>query len=501
MSANAGSGKTKVLVDRIIRLLLEGVPSEHILCLTYTKAAASEMLVRLQKIINSWAIIAEDELQKQLEAILEKKANIATIQAARNLFFNFHDASLRLPILTIHSFCQGLLSNFPHEAGLNPAFKLANDEHMAELINMARIAILAEAVTKPDEEWSKMLDYMLDNLSEHSFNQWVTKINSLRYKAQYLLQNDDINDLAIHMLYAKCDFEQGCESSQLLQKYLTASDDFHAILQNILPIFQSGSVNDGKMAQKIETYLCAEKTQSSLHDFAFAILTNEGTQYKNVPTAPTKKKLLPKLSYEWAEISKRAEEYFKQYHMLNSVKLSHALMLVAKKWLTHYQAIKAQHSYVDYYDLLEKVHDLLQDPELSNWVLYKLDSKITHLLIDEAQDTSGLQWKITQALTAELFAGQGANGISSLFVVGDEKQSIFGFQGAEAQQFMQQSLDYEARAAAIGEELHRVPLSVSFRSVATILQFVDIVFANQGWEHQSFRGQQNGRVCLHPCLD
>ena len=509
VSANAGSGKTKILIDRIIKLLLAGVAPSNILCVTYTKAAAAEMLMRLQKIINKWAIIDEHKLRHELQQIYDAQIDDELMQKARNLFFLLHDSLRGISILTIHSFCQDLLNNFPHEAGLNPSFQLISEEQGNDLRNIAKIATWRMAAENAQSELALMLDYLLDNLGEHSLNQWLMQIDKMRTKLSKILANQELNNLAIENLYTASQMQKGEEWQQILHKYFNDDDNFRDILKNISLILQQGSVKDKEKYQLINDFLCAEQSPIALHNFALSILTNEGTQYKTLATNGTLKKIPPQLFAQWQEINKRAEKYFTDYHLLKSVKLSHALMLIGYHWNQQYQQIKQQKSLVDYADLLEKAHELLQNPEVADWILYKLDGKIEHLLIDEAQDTSGLQWQITQTLTAELFAGEGAKGIQSLFVVGDEKQSIFGFQGADMQQFIKQADDYSLKASQIGTEMLKIPLNVSFRSVASILEFVDKIFSdnelvqaisndNQPLLHHSFRGKQRGLVRIYP---
>jgi ATP-dependent helicase/nuclease subunit A len=126
LSANAGSGKTKVLTDRVARLLLRGVAPQRILCLTYTKAAASEMQNRLFALLGKWAMMPDADLRAALNAIGEDGAT-APLPDARRLFARAIEAPGGLKIQTIHSFCGALLRRFPLEAGLSPAFREMDD--------------------------------------------------------------------------------------------------------------------------------------------------------------------------------------------------------------------------------------------------------------------------------------------------------------------------------------------------------------------------------------
>ncbi len=134
LSANAGSGKTKVLTDRVARLLLKGVLPEHILCLTYTKAAASEMQNRLFERLGAWSMRADAALRDELQHLgLETELDAAMLRQARTLFARAIEAPGGLKIQTIHSFCAALLRRFPLEAGVSPQFH-EMDERASRLL-------------------------------------------------------------------------------------------------------------------------------------------------------------------------------------------------------------------------------------------------------------------------------------------------------------------------------------------------------------------------------
>ena len=173
-------------------------------------------------------------------------------------------------------------------------------------------------------------------------------------------------------------------------------------------------------------------------------------------------------------------------------------MAVAAPIIGHYEETKRALGYFDYADLIDKSLALLSDPETAGWVLYKLDGGIDHLLIDEAQDTSREQWQIVQGLTGEFFAGEGARSgrARSLFVVGDEKQCIFAFQGADPEAFEDMRRYFARRIAAAGGSEPELGLTVSFRATRAILEVVDRVFP--GVVHEARRATAPGLVELWP---
>ncbi len=187
-----------------------------------------------------------------------------------------------------------------------------------------------------------------------------------------------------------------------------------------------------------------------------------------------------------------------------------ALLRIGAAVVAGYERAKRQQSGLDYDDLIARTLALLQRPGLVSWVNYKLDQQIDHLLIDEGQDTSPEQWAIIEALVADFFAGEGARPRQrSLFVVGDEKQSIMSVQGADLETFQRLHGRFAARARAAGVPWLEVPLRRSFRSAPTVLRAVDATFASalaregvvsgeEPLRHESARGRAPGVVELWP---
>ena len=136
LAANAGSGKTRVLTNRVARLLLRGTRPEQILCLTYTKAAAAEMKNRLFRTLGAWAMLPEADLRTKLTALGEKDLTLrrTRLRQARTLFACAIETPGGLQIQTIHAFCARLLRRFPLEAGVSPQFVEMDDHDMNKLI-------------------------------------------------------------------------------------------------------------------------------------------------------------------------------------------------------------------------------------------------------------------------------------------------------------------------------------------------------------------------------
>ena len=181
-----------------------------------------------------------------------------------------------------------------------------------------------------------------------------------------------------------------------------------------------------------------------------------------------------------------------------------ALLSFAKVFLGEYEARKSASGALDYDDQIEKALALLSTSASTQWVLYRLDGGIDHILVDEAQDTSPIQWQIVAKLTDEFTAGEGAKDRKrTIFVVGDEKQSIYSFQGAAPGEFDRMREDFAERYKAIGQPFERTTLEHSFRSADTILRLVDETFADhaaagfaEDEKHRAFKDRMPGRVDL-----
>jgi ATP-dependent helicase/nuclease subunit A len=196
---------------------------------------------------------------------------------------------------------------------------------------------------------------------------------------------------------------------------------------------------------------------------------------------------------------------------------SAALLRLAQALFDDFGSRKRARGGLDFDDLIETVGRLLTRRHAADWVLWKLDGGIAHILLDEAQDTSPAQWRILEALTSDMFAGAGAarESTRSLFVVGDQKQSIYSFQGADPEHFLDQTQQYEKRAREAEVDFTQPNLAMSFRSAPEILSYVDAVFdagaflpetpfslqppnAADLLRHTAFRRHEHGSVDLWP---
>ncbi|MEM7717604.1 MAG: double-strand break repair helicase AddA [Pseudomonadota bacterium] len=488
LTANAGSGKTRVLTDRVARLLLNDVRPESILCLTYTKAAASEMQNRLFKTLGAWAMLPEKDLRTALEALGEIPQG--DLGRARTLFASAIEAPGGLKIQTIHSFCSKILRQFPLEAGVNPQFKEMDDITRTDLVRSV-LDDIAQAT--PD---------VLENI--HTI-----------YSGQNL--NDLARDVATNAPYFDLNGERttvftafGLKPSdsiaELVQTAVSKSDI--QFLKSLIPTFRTlGSSTDQNLSEMLEQ-LEEGPTLYNLRLLEDCLLTKEKTNppFTVKMTPPTKKvkddATFAPLFPQFLAIAERVEAARHRRIALEAAEHAITLQEFAQSFLPRYERAKATSGTLDFDDLIRKTKALLTSQSLS-WVLYRLDSRIDHILVDEAQDTSPDQWDIIGALAEELAAGE-TDKQRTLFVVGDKKQSIYSFQGADAAGFDAREEGFRKQLES-GPGLAKGSLLYSFRSSPAILSVVDAAFAQPNSSddirgHLAFHDVMPGRVDLWPLV-
>ncbi len=456
VGASAGSGKTKVLIDRVLRLLLqpEAAPG-RILCLTFTKAAAAEMQTRLATRLGRWATLADGDLRDRIAEVTGEAVLGEDVSRARGLFCRVLEQPGGMRISTIHAFCQSLLRSFPLEARLSPGFTLMEEADSAAMLAEAREAALAGGAIPEDA---------LHGLARLvSADEMGNAVRALVGKRAALDALPPAADLVLRDVLGLRDDE--CEADMALR--LTTPPE---ALRARLPTLLEHKAADVRKAAAVLADLLAlpDEARARRSDaWRLALFTEKETRRKKVePVA------------ELAAEMERVEAVLSAWtsHRLHAA--TGALIAAARPVLRDYRARKERRGALDFDDLIAHAQALLRDPG-SAWVLFKLDGGLDHLLLDEAQDTNPVQWGIADTLAAEFFAGAGTREPSqrTLFVVGDPKQSIYSFQGADAEGFDHWRARFGARVRATGSEMEEVPLETSFRSCAPILTLVDSVFA------------------------
>ncbi|WP_174301808.1 double-strand break repair helicase AddA [Caulobacter sp. S45] len=479
VSANAGSGKTKTLVDRVARLLLHGARPEAILCVTYTKAAAAEMQRRLFQQLGDWSMLDNGDLTKRLAAIGE---NARDLPRARTLFARALEAPGGLKIQTLHAFCEKLLRRFPLEAGVSPGFKVMDDAAAAEVGDEARDA-LARVSMAGQAQVAAAYAAMASSLDFQSFESMFAVFQARREAiGDYI---DRIGGLgALEEDAARACGLDGPVSPEALEGAAVAPPvlDLGLWRAGAAALSASGVRDQKCAAQMAQVAEAAARGQARFSDALAVFCTGKGEPAKWVDTASALKRD-PALQLRLAAERDRLLDVAAQVKAARVAQASLHALTLASVYVDAFQAVKTRRGLLDFTDLVTRAKALLRDREDAAWVLYKLDGGVDHVLLDEAQDTAPEQWEILRALTGEFFSGAGAPGrpdVRTVFIVGDEKQSIYSFQGAQPERLAQEADRYEGLAAGVEHRFSRVPLLESWRSTPQVLGFVDAVFAPHG---------------------
>jgi ATP-dependent helicase/nuclease subunit A len=460
LSASAGTGKTKVLTDRVLRLLIKKVDPSKILCLTFTNAAANEMKERLYSRISKWALLSTKDLKLQLEELTGYPPRSEEITRAQNLLSQYLQTSDSLNIYTIHSFCQKILKQFPIEAGISPGFKI-----MDEISRQKNLSLIKQALIM-DLSLEKLNTLVLGQMHETKFDELITEILSQKIKFKYL--------------FAK--YSSSADYEKYLRKALQVADtdilDYLMQTQKLLARYQQ-KIIIADFALLISRYITAQtqdQIEEQFRSLKSAFLTKDDQKKKKLIS----KKLQNENSYQAELLSAVQDIIFQiQDHIKTFSLLSSSLTLyeLAKAVIEKYETYKLIGGFLDYDDLIYYSHNLLSKSEHKDWILYKLDGGIEHILVDEAQDTSIYQWSLILVLLSDFISGESsAQKQRSIFVVGDEKQSIYSFQGAEYQQFNNIKTEILAQLSNAKKDYRVVNLTTSYRSSSIILEAVEQIF-------------------------
>lgn len=509
VEASAGTGKTKVLTDRVIRLLLSGVLPSKILCLTYTKAAAVEMKSRIAGKLASWSVADEKKLEEEIVGVCgslpsDEKLKKAILEHARRLFALFLDTAGGMRIQTIHGFCQDVLKRFPLEAGISPHFEVMDDRKSKEILNNIKKEILEN---RQEPEIAAAIEYLVENISEYSFPDILQMITESRnVLAEFLHKYKSFSEMKERLAESlELSVDETTESLQ--QKFMQNTD-----IEEIRKICAALGKNPKKKdtdAMEIMLSILEKGWSKELFEQYKGIFVGAKNKEKALPVCEDNKKQTPELVDWLSSEQQRVLQYVGREINLRVFLSTTAILTIAEKLISKYDEFKRKSSKNDYEDLVLITKNLLENRDAAQWVLYKLDGGIDHILVDEAQDNSGEQWAIIRSLSEEFFAGFGAAGEKrTVFAVGDRKQSIYGFQGANPGEFENMRQYFSKKS----QDFKTVSLDVSFRSTPQVLDVVNMVFKsenskkgvapeNQTVEHLAHRVGQAGRVELWPILE
>ncbi|MEO0550624.1 MAG: double-strand break repair helicase AddA [Pseudomonadota bacterium] len=491
VEANAGAGKTKVLIDRVARLLLRredgrtGASPDSILCVTYTKAAANEMLSRLFDRLGGWSIADDDTLRRKLAELEGREAasySIEELKEARALFARALETPGGLRIETIHAFCARILRRFPLEAGVSPGFREIEDAEADALWRSVLSTHLQDAADAHPEA--------LATISEAAGGRGANAaLEALKYKRQDIAAfartvRDDPEAISARVRAA---LGAGSETSLELMQRVMGPDlpkGVIAALPDRLRRHPKAAQKDKTLAHAIEIACSDAPAEEKWATYVAAFRTQKDWAKTNPYSAAHKGDAdfaaLFQVKDGWGS---EIERLYAAYEAIRTAKVAEqtiALMVLGLPMVEAYAREKAMRAALDFDDLIERTRALLTATDAAQWVLYKLDGGLTHVLLDEAQDTSPPQWTLINALVQEFQSGAGRERQAeprTQFVVGDPKQSIYSFQGADQQHFEAERLGFVRREEAVREAVNLPEMSMSFRSSPDVLTFVDEVLA------------------------
>ncbi|HEY1426839.1 MAG TPA: double-strand break repair helicase AddA [Caulobacteraceae bacterium] len=463
VAANAGSGKTKTLVDRVARLLLTGAPPEAVLCVTYTKAAAAEMQRRLFKELGDWAVTPDVKLAKKLRDLDEPPRDLAR---ARTLFARALETPGGIRITTIHAFCEKLLKRFPLEAGVSPGFTVLDDAAAREVSARAREDVALAALELPESPIGQAYRYFSVELDYRRFQEMFATFESERRAIR--LYADRCGGRAGDDIWRRCGFGEP-----------TYAEDIEAEAVSKIRWGQWRRAADALLAGTKATDQprgrdMLQANEASPFADVWAIFANKDGQ----PADRIATNSVDPWAKQW--LADEQQRLWQVVERCKAARIAEASVHAVSLALAHaqlYDGAKDTLRALDFGDLIERTHELLTVRADAAWVLFKLDGGVDHVLLDEAQDTAPEQWDILEALTAEFFIGQGAGERHrTMFAVGDEKQSIFSFQGAAPERLAAEAQSFGALVSGSGRRFLQVPLRESWRSAPEVLSFVDAVF-------------------------
>lgn len=435
VAASAGTGKTKILTDRVLRLLLGGASFNKILCITFTNAAAGEMKERIAGSLARWSLLPNVELEDDITGIIGRSPSRAEIEKAQILYELYLRADEKINIQTIHSFCQSLLKKFPVEAGISPNFKVIDENKSNFILQKIKKKLLIQP------ELELINDFLITNFHELIIDEILSEI--IQNKTKFSHHSDDIYAESKKIIENLSKIHQ--EKYQIILEHPIIQDivGFNISPEELKNFFLN---KDGEKRKRIVTQKIAKPGSSLYQDLE--ILQDE--VYK-------------------LDQNERAV-YLENYSKL--------LALLSGFIIHSYESYKISKGLLDYDDLIIYANKLLTASDAKEWVLYKLDGGIDHLLVDEAQDTSFSQWQIIESIIEEFYSGESSSPDKNrtIFVVGDEKQSIFSFQGADVESFTKMNNHLRQKMAEGGKKFENVNLEISYRSAGEILDIVHAVF-------------------------
>ncbi|MCX7302748.1 MAG: double-strand break repair helicase AddA [Hyphomicrobiales bacterium] len=482
VSANAGSGKTHVLAQRVIRLLLDGTDPSKILCLTYTRAAAANMSNRVFSTLSQWTTLSDAELAAQVEELEKRAPDAAKLSAARRLFAEALETPGGLKIQTIHAFCEAVLHQFPLEANIAAHFEMLDPRSEALLFAEARREMLTGVVAH-DAGLAEAFAAVLERGGEFGLDLLLKEIVSKRDGLRDFIDRLGGDTGSYAALFEEFDFELRDTAADIAGSVWPLpgfSTDIFETFREATLVTNARFVIKNMLPALIDAFGEHDPVRR-LRLLGEGFLKADGEAYD--PAKAFTKALhaaIPDLAERYRLAVDAVMAVSDRVALFRMLEGTRAALTIADWLIARYEQLKSGRGYLDFNDLITRTVRLLAREDAGAWVQYKLDQGIDHILLDEAQDTSPDQWSVVRRLAEEFFVGLGArdNARRTIFAVGDEKQSIYSFQGASPESFNETGIEFAKRVREANASFERVRLTLSFRSTNDVLHAVDRVFAS-----------------------
>ncbi|MDN5928351.1 MAG: double-strand break repair helicase AddA [Hyphomicrobiales bacterium] len=517
VSAHAGSGKTHVLAQRVIRLLLDGAEPGKILCLTYTKAAAANMSNRVFAELGAWTALGDQELASAILKVEGRMPDRLRLVRARRLFAAALETPGGLKIQTIHAFCEAILHRFPLEANIAGHFEMLDSQMESALVAEARRDLLAGIASDAESELAGAFETVLSIGGESGLDALLREIVARRDDLRAFI--DEIGCGRSDALFAEFGFQPE-NTPENLAEAVWPDAYFNEALARSLEgrASAAGKTTAANFAAELKALCVEADPQARLGKLCRSFLTKDGPGLKPKSTRNIMAKgvaeYFPGFADEFARFAGSLLDLSDRVALLRMLEATRAALVIADVLIGRYERLKAARGFLDFNDLIRRTVHLLARSDVGPWVQYKLDRGIDHILIDEAQDTSPEQWQVVRKMAAEFFAGLSArdNVRRTIFAVGDEKQSIYSFQGADPEAFALNGYEFRRQVLDGEGRFEKVQLQRSFRSTEDVLVAVDRVFASvearkgltQDEEdiiHTTIRAGEPGYVEIWPLIE
>lgn len=479
------------------------------LCLTFTKAAAAEMATRVFDTLGAWTALDDAALSEEIESIEGARPDSARLARARHLFATALETPGGLKIQTIHAFCEALLHQFPLEANVAGHFQVLDDRQAADLMATARAGVLAAAEEAPKSPLGRALSFLVAELSDKSVEDMLADLVARRNELREWLHEAGGVDAALDELARAFTLtpEETLDAIETRMMEESVLDEARA--SRVIDVLSGGGKRDIERAEKLKAGRAASSFTEWRATWLAAFFTTRLEPAKSLAAKAICQEH-PDILADLEDEQKRLEHLLEKRRAAYGLAGTEAALRLADAMLGAYEGEKTRRGLMDFEDLIIRTATLLSRSDAALWVQYKLDNGLDHILVDEAQDTSPQQWHVVQALAEEFFAGETSNPRNrTLFAVGDEKQSIYSFQGAVPAYFDKMRGLFARKAEEAGSDFSRLELTLSFRSRPDVLSAVDTVFADPAVHkglsqesvkpvHEAIRRNEPGHVEIWP---